>query len=637
MKELRTIVAVAALLLPALLRAQETPVQPPAAPPAGSQDALTRAQEEELRARLQRDNWLITIERRGATVQEIVDEFRRQIRVSIVLDATNIPEEFRIDEFVVREVPFRAAFTAFLDRAGLMIDDESAELIRISRPPRVTVTFKNADISAVIDMIGRLSNANIILSSGVKGTISINMHDVPWVDVLESVAKTMKAVAVRERQGIIRIVPQDDLLDQMETRVFPLKYITLPAPFRANIQSGRLVFGKHPNPPAKEEEKIKGFYLKPALEAVLTRDLKSGKARGQLNFDPQTNAFIVTDMKPVLDRVEQILKVLDVEPAEVLVDIKFISTTNEDLLSFGTNFFFSPTSEDGLTVRTTPLDPRYQDLSSNAATALGGKVTTLPFGSGHEPITSSQYFLTEYDMLTTFRAFKRDAYTRLLQEPSLTCVDNELATIFVGEEVHYAVTEAEATSSGGLVFTVKEADDSPVRVGFQLMILPRIIRESNKVLMTIIPQNQALSGTTSTLEGFERFTLAGAGAGGANVSIDLPRITSQTVVTRMMLESGKTAVLGGLVIERSNLEDKKVPFLGDIPIVGYLFKQSNDTHSKEHLLIFVTPRIVRMDADTERIKEVFRQREESMRRQFDEMRDRSSVEKKEGGAEGEAK
>jgi type II secretory pathway component GspD/PulD (secretin) len=125
-----------------------------------------------------------------------------------------------------------------------------------------------------------------------------------------------------------------------------------------------------------------------------------------------------------------------------------------------------------------------------------------------------------------------------------------------------------------------------------IFVTPRILADSNKVILTIIPSNRFLSGknATAVVSGFERFDLL---ANGATQRIDLPRISQQVVVTKLMLESGQSAILGGLVIESTTFEDKKVPLLGDIPVVGYLFKQRNDLVIKENLLVFITPRIAR--------------------------------------------
>ncbi|MHC4605481.1 MAG: type II secretion system protein GspD [Planctomycetota bacterium] len=644
MRSMLVVAALALLLAPAVLAQDGAGDQ-------GKQEdksALQQAMEEELRARIQRDDWLVTMEFRDATVQEIVEEFRRQVRVSIVVDSKNVPEEFRVDEFIVKEVPFREAFGAFLEKSEMMIEEETASLIRISRPPRVDFIFKDADVRGVLDVIARVAKANIVVAPEIVGKISLNMHNVPWTDVLDAVVKTLNFTTVKERFGIIRVIHPDELRKQMETKVFPLRYIQPPPIFQANIESGKFVHGQHAQPPTKDAERLEGFFLKPTLEAVLTADARGAKL-GRLDYDAKSNAFVVTDVKPVLDRVGQILKILDVEPAQVIIDVKYISTVNEDLLTFGMNFALQ--ADEGATVTSRAIPPvrTVQSSVTQGTAATGpftesnaGKISRMPFGLGHDPISSSQFFLTNYDMIATFRAFRRDKFTRILQEPTIAALDNEMATIFIGEQIRYAEQRATTNQFGGLEITISEASKSPVRVGFQLFILPRIIKESNKVLLTVIPINEVLSGTTSPLEGFERFELQGVGPGGSDVSIDLPRIRTATLVSKLLLESGKTAVLGGMVIERTVLDDKKIPLLGDLPIIGYLFKQTSDNIRKEHLLLFITPRIVRLDADNERIQAKLRQREESLRREFRRMKGiveeepaEETEEKGESGKEGE--
>jgi general secretion pathway protein D len=325
----------------------------------------------------------------------------------------------------------------------------------------------------------------------------------------------------------------------------------------------------------------------------------------------------------VLDRIEEIIQMLDVEPRQVLIDIKFVSTTNEDLLTFGMSWNFG--GEEGVGIRNTVLDPS-SFVDPTGATRTG-KITRLPFGFGREVGNpGDQYFLSEFDMIMTFRAFKQDKFSRLIQEPTLAVVDNMEATIFVGETISYAETKASSNQYGGLEYSISEASKSPVKVGFQLFVVPKIVQETNKVILTVIPQNEFLSGTSSPLPGFERFVLAGAGAGGSTASIDLPRVSSNTLLTKLLLESGRTAVLGGLVVERSNYLDTGIPILKDIPLVNYLFKQRSDTIRKEHLLIFITPRIVRGgNGPSEQLKEMLRQREETERREFEQMRGKRSV------------
>jgi len=604
--------------------------------PESAEERIRRQMIEEYTKRAQEGEKVVTIDLRDATIEQVLDEFRKQTGISIDLDPRNVPEEFRIKIFKVTKVPFREAFDAFLAKADLLVAEESASLIRLVRPARVSFNFPEAKLVSVIDMIARLSNANIIVAPDViklNPPVSVTVHDVPWNDVLNALVKSAGFLAVREKYDIIRVIDPKELLKQMEVRTFPLKHIQPPPTYRPKVQEGTFISGKPVQAQQQLEQRLKEFILQKVLETVLTRDA-ANKLVGSINFDWGTNAFFIRDTKPTLDRIEEMIRVIDVEPEQVLIDLKVVSTTNEDLLAFGMNYNFTGIGE-GLSATTRPISPAaFTGQVTTAGTLLtapltgsgyAGDLTTLPFGAGHQSVAASRMFLTEYQMVATMRAFRRDRFSKLIQEPTLAVLDNQEATIFVGEEIRYAEVSTELTQFGTPVNSIKEAKNSPVKIGFQLYVLPKVISESNKVILTLIPQNEVLSGTSSTaLPGFERFNLQ---LGGANAFIDLPRIATTTVVTKIVLESGRTAVLGGLVTERSSFEDKGIPLLMDIPLISYLFKQRNDTIRKEHLLIFITPRIVRAGrGSAETLEAQTRLREERIRRELDEFKRQKSRE-----------
>jgi general secretion pathway protein D len=125
-----------------------------------------------------------------------------------------------------------------------------------------------------------------------------------------------------------------------------------------------------------------------------------------------------------------------------------------------------------------------------------------------------------------------------------------------------------------------------VSVGFQLLVLPHVIPSEDKIMLTVIPQRRALSGKSSPLPGFDRLSVSGQ-------FIDLPRVSSTALVTHMILKSRETAVIGGLLEEREQGGVDKVPLFGDIPIIGLMFQGKECTKVREHLLITITPRILR--------------------------------------------
>jgi type II secretory pathway component GspD/PulD (secretin) len=223
-------------------------------------------------------------------------------------------------------------------------------------------------------------------------------------------------------------------------------------------------------------------------------------------------------------------------------------------------------------------------------------------------------------MTMVFRAFKQDQFSRIIQQPELAVTDNTEATIFVGETISYPEVKTTTNQFGGLEFSLGEAAKSPVKTGFQLFVIPKINSEANKVLLTVIPQNEFLSGpsTGAAVPGFTHFELV---SGGTTQSIDLPRLSQTQVVTKMVLESGHTAVLGGLVVENSTFQDNGIPVLKDIPLINYLFKQRTDEINKNHLLIFLTPKIIRRGrGPADALQQLLKLREEEEQRSFEDLK-----------------
>ena len=606
-----------------LARGQDPAAQPKPPQAAVDEDPKAKAIREAYEEQLRRERQEVTMTHRNASVAQIVEDFRRQTGWNIVVDYRNIPDDYRIDEFIVVKEPARKALEAFARKAELSIEDVSPSLIQLSRPPRLTFNFRDADVKVVIDMIARVSGANIIVSPDVKGSITLSINNVPWQEVLTAVVKTLNFTTVKENFGIIRIIHPDELLKQMEIRVFPLKFIQPPSTYRAKVEANKFVSGQPLQPVSSVEEIQRQFILKQVLETVLSKDA-SNRVMGQLNFDPQTNVFIVRDTKIVLDKVSEIIQTLDVEPQQVMLDVKFVSTTNRDLLQFGTSWSFA--GADGVGISSRVLHP--SSFTDPTGTEVFGKITRLPFGLGREVGTpGDQFFLSQYDMSMAFRAFKNDRFSRLIQEPTLSVMDNQEATLFVGETISYPEVRTTTNQFGGLEFTLGEGAKSPVKVGFQLFVIPKVVVDSNKVILTVIPQNEFLSGpsTGAAVPGFTRFSLL---SNGTEQSIDLPRVNTTTLVTRLLVESGRTAVLGGLVVERATYEDKGIPVLKDIPLFSYLFKQRVDDVSKEHLLIFLTPRIVRSRGSSESLDKLIKMREDQERREFDQMKKGVEPEKK---------
>lgn len=573
----------------------------------GAQEKSVKEQIEALQAKMDREGTPITIDKKNATVQEIVDEFRKQAGVNIIVDLTRVPDDFRVKDFVLKNVAFKEAFTHFLKLAGMVITEETASVIKIERPALITIDVKKSPISEVLLLIAKMSGASIIFSEAdIQGEVTLTVSDVPWFDLVDLIAKTKDYTTIREKYSVIRIVKSSELLKQMEIRTWKLKYIMPPSVYRAkmDVTTSKYVAGSTPKIPTNIDEMLKEFPFMQIIQSALSKD--GTKLLGALQYDVQTNSIVVKDVRPVLDTVQKIIDNLDVEPDQVIIDLKFVLTTNSDLLQFGVDYFGTETFADlgttGFSIKTTAN-----------STGMGAVESKFPFSFGPTskfPDTG-RYFLSNFQAGAVLRMFKQDKFSQIMQQPTVAALDGVEATIFVGESVPYAVAESSTVSAGTTTVSVKEADKSPVKTGFQMLVIPRIVTSRNAVIMTVIPQNIILSGAQ---KGFDVFTVAGQ-------TISLPRTAESTVVTKLMIEDGRTAIIGGLTIEDVTFEDRGFPILKDIPVLGYGFKFRNDSKVRRNLLVFITPRIVKNERVSQAaLESKMKQAEDAARHQLDELK-----------------
>ena len=514
-------------------------------------------------------------------LKDVVAYIQEKTEVNLVIakEAEEIPITVKL-----RNLPWREALEIIVERAGAQIDERSPNLLRIEKPPRVTFDFENADVRVVIKAVADIAGANIVVGREVEGTVTLTLNDIPWRVALDTIVKTLGYTVVQEDRGILRIVDPANLKEQLETRIFPLRFVRPRSPYRPSIEAQ--VSKSSITAPADTAAAIEAEFnlLKAFVQAVAPE--------GGVTYIKETNALIATGTTPKLENLEKLITRMDVEPAQVFVDLKFITTKNSDLLDAG----FGP-GEGGVGAsigfgKMTHHLPfhlgngGWEDHLSAFRTAAGGfgplalTDSASAFTFGALDFTKTQYALN---------LIKNDQTSRIVQAPKLIALDNQEATIFVGETIRFARSTASSNQSGGLEFSIDEAQHSPVQVGFQLLMIPHVIPDKDQIMMTIIPQQRALSGPD---DGFRRF-VTGTGGTSGQQEILLPQEQSSTVVTNMKLDNGQTAVIGGLLQDSDTLTVNKVPLLGDLPVIGYLFRNERKDKQKANLVIFITPTIVR--------------------------------------------
>ena len=436
----------------------------------------------------------------------------------------------------------------------------------------------------------------------VSGTLSLRLNNVPWRDALDVAVKTLGFVVVEENRGILRVVDPVSLQAQMVTLSYQLRYLRPESKYKPNIKSEFMMplLQQQNQQRGGQQEVEKTFTVLQALRKALS-------AGGELDYIQTQNVIVVRDTVAVHEAIRDMLNRLDTEPAQVYVDVKFVQTVRGDLLDLGVD---------------------YGDTGPQASIGMGAIPISLPFelgeggfedgiivnsagagpwadpllNAGETVIPDTVFGALDFTgVQATLKLLQKDRKTDVIQAPKLIVLDGAEGTIFVGETIRYAEARSEQGQAGGLQLSLEEAGGSPVDVGFQLLMVPHVIPGTNSLTMEIIPKETSLSGTGSSAlapAGFDVFTI---GASGIEGSIALPRTRSSTILTTMLIESGQTAVIGGLTSESDTKTVSKVPGLAEIPVLGELFTYRKKERERRSLMVLVTPTLVRSSADTERL------------------------------------
>lgn len=539
----------------------------------------------------------ITIDVKDRPLEDVLKLIRDKSGANILL-APGVREKVTI---AFSGVPWREALELVAEQARCIVVESRGRVFKVEKPEPVTMSFEDEDIRKVIQAIAKKAGANVVVAPDVKGLVTLELVDRPWRDALDNVVKTLGFHVVEEERGVLRIVTAAALTEQLETKVVELKYLRPRSTYVASIKTDFAV-GKAKEP---ANDPNVDFPLLGALRKHLSK-------AGQLDYFDKQNAIFIKDTKPVLDRLTEVVERLDVEPAQIFIDVKFVTTAEGNNLDLALGVEEITATFNGAAIPSKVpfnLGPGGFDDDIFPSTEKGA----LGFGPSEDLVDDVELKTGLLDFRNTRLAVRLneiDNNVDVVQAPKIITLDHQEATVFVGDIIRYAETSAATNQAGGLAFSVKEAANSPVETGFQLLIIPHVVPGTNKILMTVIPQAKFLSGTTDPdLDGFNIFGVEGA-------TISLPQITSQTIVTNMMLESGQTGVIGGLVTDRKSKIVNKVPWLGDLPVVGVFFRRTQNSETHNNLLVFLTPNLIRGSS----------QSQENLQKEISEARERSQGE-----------
>lgn len=420
---------------------------------------------------------------------------------------------------------------------------------------KLSLNFQSIEVRSVLQVLADFTGLNIITSDTVTGNLTLRLKDVPWDQALDIILQA-KGLDKRERGNVIWIAPRAELATKEKLELEALQQIADLEPmvtesFQLNYQR------------AEDIQKMVG---------AGTQNLLS--KRGSAVVDSRTNTIFIQDIAEKLVEIRALIEQIDVPVRQVLIEARIVEASDTFSRNLGVRFGYHNTTGQG------------SQFGAGTARALGGGgINDTGFHSGQTTgvpsfladsmfvnmaapglggVAPGQFSLILMnDAMTKFlnleiTALQADGRGKIVSSPRVITADNVEASIEQGTEIPYQ----QATSSGATSVSFRKATLS-------LKVTPQITPDDN-IMMKLAVNKDSVGSVTA-----------------AGPSIDTKQVT-----TEVLVENGGTVGIGGIYEQEQQDTTNKVPILGDIPVIGYLFKQNLKKNDKRELLIFVTPRLV---------------------------------------------
>jgi len=419
---------------------------------------------------------------------------------------------------------------------------------------KLSLNFQNVEVRAVLNVIADFTDLNIITSDTVGGSITLRLKDVPWDQALDIILQT-RGLDLRKSGNVIWIAPRDELATREKLALESQSQIneleaTRTEAFQMNYQK------------AGDVQKL----LSDPTQRMLSK-------RGSAVVDARTNTLFVQDTPARLEEVRKLIARIDVAVRQVMIEARIVEANEVFNKNLGARLglFDSSTTrridgvrgpligaEIGNTLQGTGFATGTANISGAGATN-----SNLP-AAGLNSFTAGVFsFVLFNNALTRFlnveiSALEADGKGKTISSPRVLTADQVEAVIEQGTEIPYQ----QATSSGATSVSFRKANLS-------LKVKPQITPDGN-IIMTLDVNKDEPGATTP-----------------AGITI-----STKHVKTEVLVENGGTVVIGGIYDQRDRTDNTRVPFFGDLPYIGFLFRNQVNTSSKTELLVFITPRIV---------------------------------------------
>ncbi len=408
----------------------------------------------------------------------------------------------------------------------------------------VTLDFQGADLRMVLRTFADISGLNIVIDQSVQGSVDVSLNEVPWDQALDIILRDHK-LGYSVDGTIVRIAPMTVLADEESQRRKLAEERAL---------SGDLEVLTRPLSYAKAGD----------LTALLTRTALS--ARGDIQIDPRTNTIIIRDLPSRLQGAAQLLDTLDQPQPQVEIEARIVTTTRAFARDLGVRWGFSGRVAPELGNTTGLAFPNQGSIGGRTGGSVGVDGSQTAVDLGVSPATSAIGLALgsvngAFNLDLELSALEASGNGRILSSPRVATQNNVAAEITQGVQV-----PIQTVANNTVTVTFRDA-------ALRLQVTPQITA-ANTVIMQVQLENSAPD-----------FTRAVNG---------IPPIDTQRAVTSLLVSDGQTSVIGGIYVNRQQENNARTPAIHKIPIFGWLFKNQRVTDQSSELLIFITPRIIKL-------------------------------------------
>jgi type IV pilus assembly protein PilQ len=398
---------------------------------------------------------------------------------------------------------------------------------------KLSLNFQDIEVRSVLQLIADFTGINVVVSDTVRGSLTLRLKNVPWDQALDIILKT-KGLAMRQTGNVMLVAPSEEIAAREKLELESQKQI-------------------------QELEPLYSEYMQVnyAKASDIAKLLKSGETtlmsdRGMATIDSRTNTLLVQDTAAKLAEIRKLIARLDIPVRQVLIESRIVIANDDFMRDLGFRFGLENTN----TVDNGSTEIRYGGTNPSPF------IVSLPVADTAASAFGISVIKNNFTLDLELSAMEAEGQGEIISSPRVLTSNQKAAFIETGTEIPYR----EASSSGAATTAFKKAV-------LRLEATPQITPD-DRIIMDLVINKDAVS----------------------DITVDnIPAIDTNEISTQVLVDNGETLVLGGIYQEEKLDDVTRTPILGDLPVVGWMFRTTSKQNNKSELLIFITPKIVKED------------------------------------------